>query len=490
MRKEGLNGANIPMYGRYLSFISFQMGKSMKHLKMRLTGKAGIGMVTFISLQNVADAITTDRINVVFLLADDLRWNSLGCMGNPVVITPNIDQLATDGIRFDNARVTTAICMVSRASILSGRTMSRHQVTKFGVPLSDQTLGETYAAVLRRSGYWTGFVGKYGVGQIRESDYDFSSVYEGKHWLPVGNGDSIHVTVKNEQDALTFLKVRPKGKPFLLSVSFFATHAEDRHPDQYRYQPQSEKYYMNTVIPVSETATEEALKALPPFIRDEKNEGRNRWHWRYDSSEKYQRYMKAYYRMLTELDSAIGRIVAELKKQGVYENTLIIFMGDNGYFQSDHMLADKWYPYEEAIRVPLIVKDPRLPVRKRNTSNHEFVLNIDIAPTIIGAAGEQIPPRMQGQDFASLYLNREKPVWRKDFYYEHPVVNNISFIPSSEAIITRRDKYIFWPDYKYEEYFNLKKDPFEEQNSITKKKYQVRIRELKERLSELKLKAQ
>lgn len=461
----------------------------MEKLKIELMRKAGIGMVTFIALQNSANAVTSDRMNVVFLLADDLRWNSLGCMGNPVVITPNIDQLAKDGIRFDNARVTTAICMVSRASILSGQTMSRHQISEFLVPLSDRTLEETYPAVLRKTGYWTGFVGKYGVGQIRESDYDFSSVYEGKHWYPAENGDSIHVTAKNEKDALTFLKERPKKMPFLLSVSFFATHAEDQHPDQYRYQPPSEKYYMNTVIPVPKTATEEALKALPPFIRDEKNEGRKRWHWRFDSPEKYQSYMKAYYRMLTELDSAVGRIVAELKKQGVYENTLIIFMGDNGYFQSDHMLADKWYPYEEAIRVPLIVKDPRLPVRKRNTSNHEFVLNIDIAPTIIGAAGEHIPPQMQGQDFASLYLNRGKPVWRKDFFYEHPVVNSISFIPSSEAIVTRRDKYIFWPDYQYEEYFDLKKDPFEEQNSITKKKYQARIRELKTRFSELKLKA-
>jgi arylsulfatase A-like enzyme len=462
----------------------------MRHFKLQLTGKAGIGIAILISFQNPAHAASTDRMNVVFLLADDLRWNSLGCMGNPVVITPNIDQLAKDGIRFDNACVTTAICMVSRAGILSGQTMSRHHVTKFGVPLSDQTLEETYPAVLRRADYWTGFVGKYGVGQIRESDYDFSSVYEGKHWFPLVNGDSIHVTVKNEKDALIFLKERPKEKPFLLSVSFFATHAEDRHPDQYRYQPQSERYYMNTVIPVPVTATEKALEALPPFISNEKNEGRNRWHWRFDSPDKYQRYMKAYYRMLTELDSAVGSIVSELKKQRVYENTLIIFMGDNGYFQSEHMLADKWYPYEEAIRVPLIVKDPRLPARKRNTSNHEFVLNIDIAPTIIGASGEQIPPGMQGQDFASLYLSRGKPVWRKDFYYEHPVVNNISFIPSSEALVTHRDKYIYWPDYHYEEYFDLKKDPFEEHNSITKKKVQARIRTMKARLSELKMKAQ
>lgn len=462
----------------------------MEKYKMQLMQKVGLCTVTLFASQYLAVAVSPEKMNVVFLLADDLRWNSLGCMGHSVVITPNIDQLAQDGIRFNNACVTTAICMVSRASILSGQYMSRHHVTKFGVELPERTLQETYPAVLRKAGYWTGFVGKYGVGKIKGTDYDYSSIYEGKHWLPNGKGDSIHVTAKNQKDALAFLKDRPKEKPFLLSVSFFATHAEDRHPDQYRYQPQSEKYYQNTVIPVPKTATEEALKALPPFISDEKNEGRNRWHWRFDSPEKYQRYMKAYYRMLTEMDLAIGKIIQELKAQGVYENTLIIFMGDNGYFQSDHQLADKWYPYEESIRVPLVVHDPRLPASKRNTSNNEFVLNIDIAPAIMAAVGEPIPVAVQGQDFSALYLNKKAPAWRQDFYYEHPVINKVSFIPSSEALVTHRDKYIFWPDYQYEEYFDLKKDRLEVQNQINTKKYQKKIGSAKKRIAELKQKAQ
>lgn len=434
-------------------------------------------------------AIAAPKLNVVFLLADDLRWNSLGCTGNPIVITPNIDQLAREGIRFNNACVTTAICMVSRASILSGQYMSRHKVTKFGTRLPEKTLDETYPAILRKAGYWTGYVGKYGVGKIKENQFDYSVEYEGKHWLPNGKGDSIHVTAKNEKDALYFLKNRPKEKPFLLSLGFFATHAEDRHPDQYRYQPSSEKYYQNIVIPIPKTATDAALKALPPFLSDATNEGRNRWHWRFDSPEKYQKYMKAYYRMLTELDLAVGKIVEELKAQGVYENTLIIFLGDNGYFQSDHQLADKWYPYEESIRVPLVVYDPRLPASKRNSSNNEFVLNIDIAPAIEAAAGESIPSTVQGRDFSALYLNKKAPKWRQDFYYEHPVVNKISFIPSSEAVVTHRNKYIFWPDYQTEEYFDLKKDRYEEHNCIANKKNQPVINKLKKRMAELKQKA-
>ncbi len=442
---------------------------------------AGIGLT---ALPSPAQA--DEPMNVVFLLVDDLRWNSLGCMGNPVVMTPHIDELAKDGVRFSNACVTTAICMVSRASILTGQYMSRHGISAFGKSLTQEAFLASYPAVLRKAGYWTGYVGKYGVGNFPEEEADYSTIYEGKHWYPEANGDSIQVTSRNEQDALYFLKNRQKGKPFLLSVGFFAVHAEDNHPDQYRYRLESEKYYQHTQIPAPKTSTKEHFKALPPFIGNEENEGRRRWHWRFDTPEKYQRYMKAYYRMLTEVDQAIGNIVGELKRQQVYDHTLIVFMGDNGYFQSEHELADKWYPYEESIRVPLIVHDPRLPESKRNRTVDEFVLNIDIAPMLMAATGSPIPQSVQGKDFSVLYLGKKKQEWRQEFYYEHPVVLNKKRIPSSEAYVSHRDKYIYWPDYDYEEYFNLKKDPFEEKNGISAKKCKKRIPELKERMYMLK----
>ncbi|HOX73802.1 MAG TPA: sulfatase [Bacteroidales bacterium] len=424
--------------------------------------------------------------NIVFLLADDLRWNSLNCMGNKLLHTDNIDELAENGIRFTNACVTTSISMVSRASILTGQYMSRHKIREFGKSLSEQAFAETYPAILRRAGYWTGFVGKYGVGQIRESDFDFAREYERVHWFPLENGDSIHVTERNALDALEFLGERPKDKPFLLSVSFFATHAQDNHPDQYRYQPESEKFYRNDVIPVPETASDEYFRRLPPFIANEANEGRIRWHWRFDTPEKYQKYMKAYYRMLTEVDMAVGRIVTELKDQGVYENTLIIFMGDNGYFHGEHGLADKWYPYEESLRVPFIVYDPRLEDSKRNKTIDEFVLNIDIAPAVISAARLEIPDGMQGEDFSGLYLSGKPLRWRKDFYYEHPFVTSEKRIPSSEALVTHTSKYIFWPHYQYEEYFDLKKDPMEKNNLINQRGSEGKISEMKSRFLELK----
>lgn len=448
----------------------------------------------------------SDKMNIVFLLADDLRWNSLGCMGNPIVITPNIDQLAKDGVRFNNACVTTPICCCSRASILTGQFMSRNGVRNFETTIDETNFANTYPSVLRKAGYWTGFVGKYGVGKIRSTDFDFATAYEGVHWYPVDPkekvesigetqngmkytriiGDSIHVTDRNANDAIAFLKNRPKGKPFNLSVSFFAPHAEDNHPDQYRYKPSSEKYYQDVTIPVPKTSTLEDLKALPPFISNEKNFGRVRWHWRFDTPERYQKYMKAYYRLITDVDEAVGKIIAELKAEGVYETTLIIFMGDNGYFQSDHQLADKWYPYEESIRVPLVIYDPRLSAKKRGTSNNEFVLNIDVAPTIIAAAGAKVPKVIQGKNLDPLYSSNKAVAWRQDFFVEHPIIAGKEKIPSSEAVVTHNNKYVYWPDYQYEEYFDLKKDLYEEHNNIRNRKDQNAIRLLKKCFVELK----
>jgi arylsulfatase len=456
--------------------------------KFGITVLGGLCLLNNSCVQKTS-GIEEEKLNIVFLLADDLRWNSLGCMGNSMLQTHNIDALSENGVRFTNACVTTSISMVSRASLLSGQYMSRHNIRDFGVQLSEEAFTQTYPAILKQAGYWTGFVGKYGVGEIRQKDFDFSTSYERKHWFPEPNGDSIHVTEKNARDALGFLKSRPKDKPFSLSVSFFATHAQDNHPDQYRYQPSSEKYYQDDVITVPETAGDEFFKSLPYFLATDANEGRIRYHWRFDTPERYQKYMKAYYRMLTELDLAVGRIVEELKNQEVYENTMIIFMGDNGYFHSEHGLADKWYPYEESIRVPLIVYDPRLPKKSGSVVNEEFVLNIDIAPTIVAAAGQAIPELMQGKDFSSLYLSENPLRWRQDFFYEHPVITNESRIPTSEALVTHSDKYIWWPYYKYEEYFDLDNDPLEKHNGISDTENAEKIEIIKKRFSELKSKA-
>jgi arylsulfatase A-like enzyme len=276
-------------------------------------------------------------------------------------------------------------------------------------------------------------------------------------------------------------------------LSFFATHAEDENPLQYLPQPESQDLYADDAIPIPATAGDEHFRRLPEFLVTEKNEGRVRWHWRFDTPEKYQAFMKNYYRLATEVDSACGVVLDELEAQGLLGSTLVIFTTDNGYFHGEHGLADKWYPYEESIRVPLIVADPRMPSEERGTTNDALTLNVDLAPTILAAAGIPAPPRMQGQDLAPLYLeddsSKDGTPWRNEFFYEHPTITNTSRIPSSEALVRKDIKYIVWPDFGREQLFDLATDPQETTDVIADPAYAGRLAELRARFAMLKAEA-
>jgi arylsulfatase A-like enzyme len=239
-------------------------------------------------------------------------------------------------------------------------------------------------------------------------------------------------------------------------------------------------------IPLPPNATEESFRRLPPFIANEENESRVRWHWRFDAPAKYQTMMKNYYRLATEVDTTCGRLLEELKAQGVLDNTLVIFTGDNGYFHGEHGLADKWYPHEESIRVPLIVRDPRLPREQSGQTNDEFVLNVDLAPTILGASGIKAPAGMQGADFAPLYLAATKPAWRTEYFAEHATIRDVKFIPSSEALVRKEWKYFYWPDFKQEQLFHLTADPMEEQDLAGDPASKDQLEEMRQRFAELK----
>ena len=426
------------------------------------------------------------RMNVVVLLADDWRHDTLGCAGNSVVKTPQLDALAAESIRFTRACVTTSICGVSRASLLTGQWMSRHGNPDF--KMFNTPWAETYPGLLRGHGYWVGHVGKWHNGAFPQREFDFGRSYSGTHWIKRAGKEPIHVTQKNEEDALEFLRQRPKDQPFCLTLAFFAAHAEDQNPKQYLPQPASMSLYADQTIPVPATANAVSLQRLPPFLQAPVNEGRKRWAWRFDTPEKYQEMMKNYYRLCTEVDTVCGRVVEELKTQGVLDDTLIIFTGDNGYFHGERQLADKWYPYEESIRVPLIVRAPRLQKDDRGKTNDEFVLNVDVAPTILSAAGISAPATMQGRDFSPL-LHQGGPKqgeWRSEFFYEHAIISSKARIPASLALVRRDSKYILWPDYRHEELFDLREDPAEQRNLATAPEREGMLNEMRARLAELR----
>jgi arylsulfatase len=426
-------------------------------------------------------------MNVVVLYADDWRYDTLGVAGNPVVKTPVLDQLAGESMRFTRNCVTTAICGVSRASLFTGQWMSRHgnsSFEKFKTPWA-----ETYPGLLRSNGYHVGHIGKWHNGKFPAAEFDFARSYSGTHWIEEPDGTKIHVTQKNENDALEFLQKRPTDKPFCLTLAFFATHAEDLNPLQFSPQPQSMKLYQDVTIPVPAVDMNESFKRLPPFIANEKNESRSRWRLRFDTPEKYQTMMKNYYRLATEVDATCGRVLAELKKQELLENTLVIFTSDNGYFHGEHGLADKWYPHEESIRVPLIIHDPRMPKELSGKTNDAFTLNVDLAPTILAAAGIKAPATMQGRDISPLYLAADRPDWRTEFFYEHATIKDKHFIPSSEALVRKDFKMFYWPEFECVQLFDLKTDPREENDLARDPAQAENLKEMHAHFAELKASA-
>jgi arylsulfatase A-like enzyme len=420
--------------------------------------------------------------NIVLLYADDWRHDTLGCAGNRIVRTPHLDRLATQGVRFTRAMVTTAVCGVSRASLLTGQWMSRHGNPGFDAFRTPWE--QTLPGVLRTNGYWVGHLGKWHNGGFPAERYDVGEAYSGRHWMKRADGSEVHVTQKNQEDALAFLRSRPGDRPFCLTLAFFAPHAEDQHPEQYRPQPFSAEWYAGTVIPVPPTATPAHTARLPSFLSDPRNEGRRRWGLRFDTPEKYQRRMTDYYRLCSEVDAACGAVLAELDRLGLADDTIVLFTGDNGYFHGEKGLADKWYPYEESIRVPLIVRDPRLPAARRGSTSDAMVLNVDLAPTLLAAAGLPIPAGMQGRDLAPLLGQDRTAGWRSEFFYEHAIIRSVDFIPASQALVTGRLKYLLFPDHQVEQLFDLQADPHEEHDLIADPDQAAALAELRRRFAE------
>lgn len=415
---------------------------------------------------------TAARPNFVFILADDLRWDVLGCMGNPLVRTPAIDALAARGVVFRNHFCTTSICCVSRASILSGQYERRHGIGDFSTAFTAEQWAQTYPALLRQAGYRTGFIGKFGVGdakaiKAKTEAFDFwrgESGQGGEWFIDPKDPTQTHATAQAGGRALEFLAGSAAGQPFCLSISFNAPHARDGKPREFQPDLRDEALYTDAIIPKPAAATDEFFQKLPDFVRT--SEGRRRWERRFASDDMFQRTMRDYYRLITGIDREVGRTVDELKKRGLADNTVIIFTSDNGWFAGDRGLADKWFQYEESIRLPLVIMDPRQPVEARGHRTDAMTLNIDFAPTLLAMAGLPVPERMQGRDLSPILAGSGKAPadWRTEFFYEHHFGPKI--IPPCEGVRNTRWSYFRWlaPNPESEELYDLQNDPLESQN--------------------------
>jgi arylsulfatase A-like enzyme len=441
--------------------------KAQSQLSRRqvIKGSVAAGVVALAAPLKSWSAPSKRRPNILFLLADDLRFDAVGYVSG-LVRTPNLDRLAKEGVRFKNMFVTTSICCTSRASIFTGTYARRHTVWDFVTPLPSRLLKNSYPVLLRQAGYRTGFFGKYGVGDIsqgKSGEYVLDQVpsedKEGfdeiedfnDYYAPKDVNREHHNSERIADKAETFIRTTSENQPFCLSLSFKAPHANDVDDlimGEYVAEPDMFALYARDIFTEGPTVNDAAFQTLPKFIQT--SESRHRWQGRFSTPWLWQDSVRKYYALATGIDRAIGRIMAALQSKGVIDNTVVIFTSDNGYFLGDYGLSDKWYGYEASIRVPLMIRPLRKPALQDIS---ETTLNIDLAPTMLSLAGVPIPPTMQGVDLAPLWGGQPltKP-WRTDFLYEHylsglrnPSEAMEQFIPSSEGVRNERYTYLRYP---------------------------------------------
>jgi len=423
-----------------------------------------IAYVCLLVCQTAAPSPSDRRPNFVVLIADDQRWDQLSCADRPLIPelkTPNMDGLARHGVYFRNAFVTTPICAVSRASIMTGRYVSTHGMNHFRTSMTPEVLSQTYPAVLHRHGYRTAVLGKWGMGTDgTEAIFDVFNAWmtQGRYFHETDSG-KIHNAQWLADRAREFLESCTPDKPFCLTVCYKAPH----HP----YQPdeRDKDLFEDVVIPKRQTDTVQAYQAVKSDMMDK---SLNRWCYfdeRKDEATKND-FEKNFLRCVKSLDRSVGRIVETLEDLDLDENTVVVYLSDNGYLWGEHGLGGKWLLYEESIRVPLIICAPGMVDIVPGKTLDRLALNIDVAPTILDMAGIPIPAVMDGLSLYPAISGRDS-LARVDFFMEHVGVIDVETpIPDSMGVRTDAWKYIRYVnvDPEVEEIYHIKVDPMETSN--------------------------
>lgn len=459
------------------------------------------GIFLFIVLTSLFSGVQAqedERVpNFVFILADDLRHDQLGYAGHPFLRTPVIDKLADEGVRFKNMFVTSSICMASRASIFTGLTETGHGFTGHGKPPANLLLSEdvdtSFPFLLRKAGYRTGFFGKQhvkfeeGTGAALDRMFErYESIYREPYFKQQHDGSLRHTAELIGDRSVEFLASQSEDQPFLLYISFNIAHAEDgdKRPGigHFPWPKAEDGLYDDIQPPFPRLGDVRYFEILPDFLQASLN--RERWYWRWDTSAKYTTNMRAYYRMVSGMDRIIGRVLDQLEKQGLSENTVVIFTADNGYYMGDRGLAGKWSHFEESLRVPLVIHDPRLPQEQRNRLVESMALNIDLPATMLDLAGLPVPRKYQGSSLRPLTLNDTPSDWREDFFCEHHLDNPA--IPKWRGVRGRRYTYACYyeQDPVHEFLYDLDKDPTQYHNLAGNPEFAEQLKQIRERCNE------
>ncbi len=402
----------------------------MQRFIILLTAAAGISS----SQLHAADDLQLAKVdgakplNIVFILSDDHRYDVMGFLGHPFVETPAMDAMAREGVYFENAMVTTSLCSPSRASILTGLYMHNHGVVDNNVQTKPGTI--FFPQYLQAAGYKTAFFGKWHMGGHSDAPrpgFDRWVSFRGQgHYYPPKNrknwtlnvdGKSVpqkgYITDELTDYAVDWLEgIKGDGKPFFMYLSHKGVHGmfypAARHAERYK----------NKTMPVPETMSDSPhnYEGKPLWLKNQ----RNSWHgvdFAYHEDTDIEEHYRLYCEALLSVDDSIARVRKWLADNGLAENTLVMYMGDNGFQWGEHGLIDKRTAYEASMRVPLLGVCP--PLWKPGTVVQQVVANIDIAPTCLAAAGLKPPADMDGRSLVNLPAGQTTPDdWRKNLIYE------------------------------------------------------------------------
>ncbi len=442
------------------------------------------------------------RPNVLYILCDDLRPDAIGCYGSKVVKTPHIDRLAATGVRFVNAFCTTSLCSPSRASLLTGLYAHAHGVTNNFTELPAEM--PTFTKRLKESGYATAYIGKWHMGENNDEprpgfDYFVTHRGQGKYFDTEFNFNGkerkvlpgYYTTVVTNL-ALDWLREQPPGgKPWLMCVGHKATHSF--------YTPEPKYEHVFDDVKVDYPASAFQLDDKPSWIRDRLST----WHGIYgplfsfrknfpDSSPEgvkdFAAMTHSYWETLLSVDDSMGRMLEFLKSSGQLENTLILFLGDNGLLNGEDGMVDKRTMHEASIRIPLIARYPGRFKTPRVVD--EQVLTEDLAPSVLDVCGAAPLPAIHGRSWVPLASTGADSNWRKSWFYEYNYEKQFPYTPNVRGVRTKDWKYIHYPpgdgsvEHYIAELYDLKNDPAEMKNLAVDSTHAARLTAMRAELEQ------
>ncbi|PHS18379.1 MAG: acetylglucosamine-6-sulfatase [Blastopirellula sp.] len=448
-------------------------------------------------LLTAASAFAEDkRPNIIFILSDDHRFDFMSFMPQSpdFLETPNLDRMANEGAHLKNAFVSTSLCSPSRASILTGQYMHHHKVVDNQRPVQEGTI--FYPQYLQQAGYHTGFIGKWHMGhghdEARPGFDDWMSFKgQGSYFDPVMNinGTTKEFKGRYNADVLTDLSIdwlkerKQSDEPFFLHLAYKAVH--------YPFQPAKRnkgKYRGNKIdYPETMANTERNYRTQPNWVRQRRYSIHGIDHMETGPFDKdpvpdLDELFYDYCETVHGLDENIGRIMDHLTESKMAEDTIVFYMGDNGFHLGEHGFYDKRDAFETSIRVPLLVWAPGRVQGGLEIS--QMIQNFDIASTVLELAGVEIPQaaKFDGDSFAPFLFGKEKP-WRDHILYEYQWEWNFPATPSLFAIRTDRYKYVYFQGvWDIDAFYDLETDPIERHNLIDIPAYQEKIKELREQM--------